>query len=584
MAVYRINGSDFEKMMLGALKNVTEHEAEINELNVFPVPDGDTGTNIMLTLSHGIETAKGIDKLNIYLRALSEGMIFGARGNSGVIISNFFDGFARSLRRYESMSASSMAAALTHAYKQAYAGCRSPKEGTILTVAREGIEFVRPQLPRNCSFEVLLGMYISRLKISLGNTPELLPVLKEAGVVDSGGMGLVFLFEGMLSYLNDKSYIDAFSYVEKTENKPTVNVSTASFNENTPFEFGYCMEFLLQLMKGNNYINTFNMGTFVSTLEGIGESVVVSRLGTRLKVHVHTFKPARVIELAQNYGEFVSFKLENMCLQHNSIYAKTEEKPAGSADNGESHTDAPSETNKEENAAGTAKIPVKDLYKIVVGTGEGVISMFEESGADFVLDGGATMNTPSGEFVSCIEKIRETSADAAIVVFPDNPNVILAAEKARDIKDDEHVHIIRSLSVAAGYFGIANDDPQLSPAERIELMRTNAENTVSVSLLKASKDYASGRISCREGDWIGLLVSGGMQAASEDDLLDVAVKSIGAVPGIEEKETAIIFKGAAADEDMCDELTDRLSDEFPDIDFVLMDGGQKSQHFVIGLI
>lgn len=581
MATYRISGSVFEKMMLGALKCLTEHEEKINALNVFPVPDGDTGTNMRLTITHGIDNAKGVDKLNTYLRVLADGMVYGARGNSGVIISNFFDGFARSLRRYELMAPSSMAAALTHAYKQAYAGCRSPKEGTILTVAREGIEFLRPQLPRNASFEVLLGMFIARLKISLGNTPELLPCLKEAGVVDSGGMGLVYLFEGMLNYLNDNSYVGDFTAKASQENHTTINTSTAVFNENTKFEYGYCMEFLLQLMKGKDYLSQFNLSSFVSTLEDIGESVVVSRLGTRVKVHVHTFKPARVIELVQNYGEFVSFKLENMCLQHNSIYSQNsgnndEENEAGQcgcADDIAEIAPAANET-----------VPVKDLYKIVVGTGDGILSLFEESGADFVIDGGVTMNTSSGEFVSCIEKIRAVNKNAAIVVFPNNPNIILAAEQARDLTGDENVHILRSLSSAAGYFGIANDDPQLDPEERLGLMKSNAERTSTVMLLKATKEYGNGKLRCKEGDWIGLLVSGDIKASSEDDVIDVAVKSIGELDHIGDKETAIIFTGEDADEDVADELADRLSDAYPDIDFILTPGGQKAQSFIIGLI
>ena len=581
MATYRISGSVFEKMMLGALKCLTEHEEKINALNVFPVPDGDTGTNMRLTITHGIDNAKGVDKLNTYLRVLADGMVYGARGNSGVIISNFFDGFARSLRRYELMAPSSMAAALTHAYKQAYAGCRSPKEGTILTVAREGIEFLRPQLPRNASFEVLLGMYIARLKISLGNTPELLPCLKEAGVVDSGGMGLVYLFEGMLNYLNDNSYVSDVTAKASQENHTTINTSTAVFNENTKFEYGYCMEFLLQLMKGKDYLSQFNLSSFVSTLEDIGESVVVSRLGTRVKVHVHTFKPARVIELVQNYGEFVSFKLENMCLQHNSIYSQNS---GDNDDENEAGQCGCADDIKEIAPAANETVPVKDLYKIVVGTGDGILSLFEESGADFVIDGGVTMNTSSGEFVSCIEKIRAVNKNAAIVVFPNNPNIILAAEQARDLTGDENVHILRSLSSAAGYFGIANDDPQLDPEERLGLMKSNAESTSTVMLLNATKEYGNGKLRCKEGDWIGLLVSGDIKASSEDDVIDVAVKSIGELDHIGDKETAIIFTGEDADEDVADELADRLSDAYPDIDFILTPGGQKAQSFIIGLI
>lgn len=582
MATKRIDGDDFRMMMLGAVKSVTEQESKINSLNVFPVPDGDTGTNMKLTMQHGIESAGQNRILCAYLRSLADGMIYGARGNSGVILSNFFDGFATSLRRYETVSAGSMASALTYAYRKAYLGCRNPKEGTILTVAREGIESVKNQLSRSATIEMLLGMYVANLKISLLKTPDLLPVLKEAGVVDSGGMGLVCIFEGMLNYLNDKSYVDEFVPEAKKESLPVINASTAAFNENTKFEYGYCMEFLLQLMRGRNYVALFNMPSFVAALEDIGESVVVSRLGTRIKVHVHTFKPARVIELAQNYGEFVTFKLENMCVQHNNLNLQGEKHEAPAAN-------AAPETSIIDDYlkpffSGPETLPKKDLYKIVVGTGDGILSLFAENGADFVLDGGPTMNTASGEFVGCIKKIREVSEDAAIVIFPNNPNIIFAAEQAKVITGDENVHIIRSLSSASGYFCIANDDPQLSPRERVELMEVNAKDVSTVMILRATRNYGSENIKCKEGDWIGLLVSGDIRSSSEDDAAGAAVNAISSLEDIADKETAVIFTGEEVGEGFSESFSERLSDAFPDIEFTVLPGGQRAQSFIIGLI
>ncbi|MBO7659406.1 MAG: DAK2 domain-containing protein [Clostridia bacterium] len=611
MATYRIDGTAFSKMMRGALRKISENEQKVNDLNVFPVPDGDTGTNMRLTVQHGISDAEGQQKLNAYLRAMADGMIINARGNSGVIVSNFFDGFARSLRRYETMSAASMAAALVHAYRQAYAGCRSPKEGTILTVAREGIEFIRPQLPRNCSFETLLGMYVSRLKVSLVNTPELLPCLKEAGVVDSGGMGLVLIFEGMLLYLNDPSYIDGVMPVpEERRNAAKVNLSAAAFNENTVFTFGYCMEFLLQLMKGPNYISSFNMASFNDDLERLGESVVVSKIGSRVKVHVHTFKPARVIELAQNYGEFVNFKLENMCVQHNSLLNEGKhehsveensrqalEEPENFADvtgGGNQGTSgspgendlkfvAPEIDDEDLFKKRTTVLAVKDLYKICVANGEQASALLTECGADIIIDGGPTMNTSSGEFLDCFKSVFKNAPDASIIVFPNNPNIFFAAEQAVRLSGSDRIFIARASNQAACYFGIAADNPQLEVGERVKALSEMAENAATLSVLKATRNYGSNGIRCAEGDWIA--ISGNeLTAVSPDDPGAVAALAVKNVPDFESRETAIIFTGATADPDVTERISEALEEACPDIEFNLVEGGQQTPDYIAAIV
>ncbi|MBR5059974.1 MAG: DAK2 domain-containing protein [Clostridia bacterium] len=580
MATFRINGTVFEGMIRGGLRRIGEHEQEVNSLNVFPVPDGDTGTNIRLTLINGINTAEKTDKLNQFLRSLADGMVMGARGNSGVIVSNFFDGFARSLRRYESMGPMTMASALIHAYKAAYRGCRSPKEGTILTVAREGIEMIRPQLARGCSFEALLGMYIARLKISLANTPELLPVLKEAGVVDSGAMGLIYVFEGMLEYLNDRNYVADIAdgnELDGPERSAVVNLSNINFNENTQFDYGYCMEFLLQLMKGANYISSFNLNSFNDDLERLGNSVVTSRLGSRIKVHVHTFKPARIIELAQNYGEFVTFKLENMCIQHNSL--NDAPKKQGSAVN-EEDKDAGSSVLDD---GGSYVLPVKDLYKVAVATGSGAISFLSECGADIVIDGGDTMNTSSGELVKCINKIRDVSSEGTILLFPDNPNIIFAARQAIDLTGDKNTVIIPSPNQAACYFGIASDNPTLPVSERVQLIAGIVKSAIPVVIARTSRDYKNDSVSCKKGDIIGI-VSEIIVTSDESSYGKVASDSLRRCANIGDMETSLIFAGAHVSDDVCETIREALNDAFPEIDFIIIEGGQEIADFIIALV
>ncbi|MBP1588280.1 MAG: DAK2 domain-containing protein [Clostridia bacterium] len=586
MATYRINGTTFEGMMHGALRRIKEHEQEVNSLNVFPVPDGDTGTNIRLTLINGINSAEKTDKLNAYLRSMADGMVMGARGNSGVIVSNFFDGFARSLRRYESMGPMSMASALIHAYKAAYQGCRSPKEGTILTVAREGIEMIRPQLARGCSFEVLLGMYVARLKISLANTPELLPVLKEAGVVDSGGMGLLYIFEGMLEYLNDRNYVADFKdEPSETERSAVINLSNVNFNENTEFKFGYCMEFLLQLMRGANYISTFNLPSFTDDLERLGNSVVTSRLGSRIKVHVHTFKPARIIELAQNYGEFVTFKLENMCIQHNSLSDAGKQSGREPAAGAMAPGEGANLSGDSANLSGGSEcvLPVKDIYKIAVATGKGAISFLSECGADIVIDGGSTMNTSSGEFVSCIKKIRKVSSEGTIILFPDNPNIIFAARQAIGITDDRNTIIIPAPNQAACYFGIAADNPTLSVEERVKLIEGIVKCSVPVTIARASRDYHNDSVVCKKGDFIGI-VSEIIVASDESSPARVAVDSLRRCGNIGDMETALIFAGGHTDENVTEGVVSALGDAFPDIEFIVLEGGQEIADYIIAVV
>ncbi|MBO7376683.1 MAG: DAK2 domain-containing protein, partial [Clostridia bacterium] len=316
MSVRRINGVHLDLMLRNGLCELGREEEKVNRMNVFPVPDGDTGTNMYMTLRHGLESARPVEDAGKYLRALSEGMLLGARGNSGVILSQFFKGLYLELSRCPLLGPGELRAGLIRGYRTAYDAVLNPVEGTMLSAAREGIEHIRTQITRNTSVDSILSMYIAEMKKTLAFTPEMLPVLKEAGVVDSGAYGFILIFEGMLKYLRGEVLTPEKREDAREEKTPGPDLSL--FNENSVFTDGYCLEFILQLMSAGDYDRNFRQESFVSELKKRGKSIVCVQDGKRVKVHIHTKKPAGIIHLAQKYGEFLTFKLENMQIQHNA--------------------------------------------------------------------------------------------------------------------------------------------------------------------------------------------------------------------------------------------------------------------------
>ena len=543
------DGLLFESMIRAGLSNVIAHEHEINNLNVFPVPDGDTGTNIKLTLINGIDSAASGSSLKTYLKGFSEGMLIGARGNSGSILANFFGGFQQSLARYDSVSAKGMIAALVYAYRAAYKGCRHPQEGTMLTVAREGVETVRSQIGRGTSFEIALGMYVAAMKTSLASTPELLPCLKEAGVVDSGGQGLIYLFEGMLKYLQGGLY-ENFASPEKPESG-NVKTDTSLFNEKSKFEFGYCMEFLLQLMDRSNYERLESADALAAELEKNGSSIVINSAGTRIKVHIHTFVPEVIIKISRKYGEFVTFKLENMCVQH-------------------------SQTAKEKS---DYKLCVKPFYTLVIASGEKQCGLLRDCGADIVIDGGRTMNTSTGEILDGINAVKAVNPEGQLLVFPNNKNIFAACEAAIKLSGFENARIVESPSVISCYIALSFDNPNKAPFERRKILTDACGEVSYMCVSKASKDYNSGRLSVKEGEFVAYL-GGVPRASASDNPVDAIIK---AIPEEAEFETCIAFAGKGS-ELYNEKLEQRLGKRLPDTEIVILEAGQENDIYSLGFI
>ena len=546
--IRRINGTQFEKMVLNALANLQASEEELNRLNVFPVADGDTGTNMCLTLANGVRAAKPHAEVGAYLRELSEGMLLGARGNSGVILSQLFKGLWIETAHCAVVGPGELRNALIRSYRVAYEAVVQPVEGTILTVAREGIEHIRSQIGRNTGVDAIIAMFAAEMRKTLSYTPEMLSVLKEAGVVDSGALGYILIWEGMLKYL----YGDVLKPGEVSlpqQGAPTTgSLDSELFNENSVFEDGYCMEFILQLMRGNGYTRYFKLDGFISDLGVWGNSLVVIQDGTRVKVHVHTLKPAKIITLCQEYGEFVTFKLENMQLQHN------------------------------EHIRSAARGPHKPFATVAVANGEGMADCFRALGCDFVIDGGATMNPSSQLF---LDAYRSAGADV-IAVLPDNKNAVMAAEQAAGLFGGSRVEILPCHSMVEGYYALAMDVADSTDADfRLRQLRSGAAGVTAIAVTSASRDYSSGGVRCAKGQPIAM-VNGEIAAAGES-AEDCLVNALRALPDADEKESCMLFRGAGVGEEAESAMLDALAEAFPTLEVSAVYGGQAIYGWLAGV-
>lgn len=543
MKIKRINGLMFEKMARNAVANLQNNESKINEMNVFPVTDGDTGTNMLLTLSNGVEHAHSNSHLGNYLKELCEGMLLGARGNSGVILSQVFKGFYEELQNDSIADVSELRDAFVRGYKTAYRSVVRPVEGTILTVLREGIESIKSQIGRGVLVPNLFSMYLAEMRKVLAHTPEMLPVLKDAGVVDSGGYGYVVLIEGMEKSLYGEEIIP-----EAVAPTPTKSVSVSSFNENSDFELGYCMEFLLQTLKGRA---AFDIEDYIAHLNTLGTSLVAVQNGSVVKVHIHTKEPSPVMAYSQRFGEFVSFKLDNMQAQQDALLADRSERPAGEH---------------------------KPIGVIAISNGPGIRELFESFECDAVIDGGKTMNTSAKEILSALQGI---CADR-ILLYPNHENIFKAAEQAVSISGLDNVTVMPSRSVMECYYSLAMDNGDNADLDnRVRSLLEGCRAVTAVSVTRCVKDCVCNNIVCTKGQYV-VLLDGSPIACVEayDDVIRVLKEQ----SLLEDKENCIVFTGADAaglDEQHMQGL---IEAENPRLEIAFVDGQQRIYDLIIGLV
>lgn len=561
MRLSRIDGNTFEQMVRYAAAYLAAGEKELNSLNVFPVADGDTGTNMRSTLEGAARSVHGNARLSAYLKDLSNAMLLSARGNSGVILSQLFKGFYLELARNSAMTTNDFRNALIRAHRVAYDAVINPVEGTMLTVAREGIERIKHLITTSMLPEQMLDLYISEMEHVLQETPDLLPVLKEAGVVDSGGLGYITIFRGMRACLLGQPLKEA----EAAMPAPSVTQPNLDhFTEDSEFVDGYCTEFILQRMKGRGYQQRFSRDDFVSRLSRLGDSLVVVESGMRVKVHVHTKKPADVIQLAQTYGEFLLFKLENMQVQHNEFDSKARPQPADA--------DKP--------APAPEVRPHRDFATVAVADGEGFRNVYTQQGCDCVLNGGSTMSVSASEFLSVFESLN---ADC-IAVLANSPNVIFAAEQARNLfTRPDTVHVIPTANLAEGYFALAMDIPDEPSAEkRLKLLRDGASNIQTISLARAAKDFTHGDREFRQGVTVTFL--NGEPEESGDDIGAMLTALLENHPDLKDCDTCVAFRGVHGTDDEAAALQEAFESAMPLADLTVLDAGQEIHSWIIGLI
>lgn len=538
-----LDGLTFVAMLRQGAVSLGKDKTVINDLNVFPIPDGDTGDNMLMTLKAGCAALEGhLGALSELSSAASSGMLLGARGNSGVILSRIFSGLAKGLKDVVVADPKTFAKAMQSAVEEAYKSVPVPVEGTIITVLREGVAGADAGSDLNHYFETLLNA----MQVSLDHTPELLQVLKEAGVVDSGGAGLVSIFRGMNEALN--GIVSEEEIVPSMAASPTVELD--KFTENSTLEFGYCTEFLLRLMRSKVDLDAFDEKIIFDYLNQVGESVVAFREDSIVKVHVHTFTPGVILNEMQKYGEFLTIKIENMALQHH-------------------------QSTNQNNAS--FKLPSKPYGIVTVASGEGLINAFREFGVDEVIVGGQTMNPSTQDFLDAFARINAQH----ILVFPNNNNIKMAADQAAELYKNADIRVLPSTTIGEGYYGIGaidRDNPNVDEVitNVTEIMESIATGIVSTAIRDAEGD----QVSVHTGDFIGY---SGKQILSANTDRETAAKNLVERLGAASRDVMLVFNGEDVPSDEAERLVADLQTQYKNLEIMLNNGAQPIYDYIFVL-
>ncbi|MBR5616142.1 MAG: DAK2 domain-containing protein [Clostridia bacterium] len=530
MIYTQLDGALLGNLLDYGIRNLALHCDEVNAMNVFPVPDGDTGTNMVTTLSGGYRAITApASELSEVARQFASAVVYGARGNSGVIVSQFFKGFSETFYTPDPKQTASFAeivAALQQGIRYAYDAVSHPTEGTILTVIREATEYVSLIEPTDLT--ELIRQFLYQAKISLENTPNLLPILKQAGVVDSGAVGIICVFEGMLRYLMGDTIEKAADDVTDTAD---AFVDYSRFDKSSRFEFGYCTEFLLQLL---NDRAPFDRASFVASLETLGDSIVCSLEGDKVKVHVHTYHPEQVLALAHTHGEFLSLKLENMSVQHTAQSSKA----VGVVNNSPAKQTGP-------------------FAVVAVSHSQNITELFERMGADVVISL-TDAQTPSAQHF--VDAFDAANCDN-IIVFPNNPNDVLTARQACALHGRGNVTIVSSRSIADCYAALAQIDYHCHEFNRVVSHINKVIGHIdTVRLTTAARDAVYDGTNIQKGDFLAL--RGSHLLAIDTSLEQLACRIITDVMANEEKDAITLFGGNGIEQRAIDTILDFIGNDY----------------------
>ncbi|MDB7946666.1 DAK2 domain-containing protein [Faecalitalea cylindroides] len=539
----RISGKLFKDMLASGMNNLTNHSAEVDSLNVFPVPDGDTGTNMSLTFSSGVNDAIKVEEDHVgkVAKVLSRGLLMGARGNSGVITSQIFRGFFQSVEHLEDMDALQLAQALVNGSRVAYRAVMRPVEGTILTVVREAADYTYAYTVTEEITDCIKVMekMVLEANESLLRTPELLPVLAEVGVVDSGGKGLCIILEGFLSAMKGE--------VIAPSNDASSYDSAQTKIEGGEEEFGFCTEFILHLTPTG--IKHFSEEDFKNELATIGNSIVCVQDDDLVKVHVHTLEPQTAIKMGKRRGRFMKLKIENMQEQHDNILEKEQE---------------------EEVVAEHKKYAI-----ITVAPGKGIDEMFKELRADIVVGGGQTMNPSTEDFVSAIGKVN---ADH-IIILPNNSNIVLAANQACQVCEDKDIHVLPTKTIPQGLSACIMFNPEVDIEDNLAEMQEAIDHVKSGEVTYAIKDTTYEGLEIKKDEYMGIfgkaiVVSDPDMMASTKALLDKMLD--------EDSELVTLIYGDTATLEQAEEIAEYIEDT-SDAEVEIHEGNQPVYSFIIGV-
>ncbi|MGL9726908.1 DAK2 domain-containing protein [Enterococcus sp. DIV0756] len=557
MKVTEISASQFQEMVEAGAKRLQVNAEYVNSLNVFPVPDGDTGTNMNLSMTSGATAVVNStsEKVGELANVLAKGLLMGARGNSGVILSQLFRGFSKAILDVDTLNAEDLARALVHGVETAYKAVMKPVEGTILTVARESAKAGERRAKQTDDVIEVMAAVVKYGKKALDKTPDMLPVLKEVGVVDSGGQGLLFIYEGFLSALNGEFQADDTYEPSPAEMDEMVNAehhrSVQGQLATEDIKFGYCTEIMVRLGEGPTVDSNFDYDTFRNYLDGIGDSLLVVNDDEIVKVHVHTEHPGEVMNYGQKFGALIKVKVDNMRQQHETILEHDEEVAAFEA--------APAEH--------------QPYAVIAIAAGEGVQELFKSLGAAYVISGGQTMN-PSTEDI--LKAIKEVNADQ-VIVLPNNKNIFMAADQAAEVADVP-VAVVPSKTVSQGMTAMLAFNGEQNLEENKTAMTEMLDSVVSGQITNAIRDTAIDGVEIHEGDYLGMV--DGKIVLSEADKYQATLDTLNKMIS-EDIEIITIIVGEEGSQAEAEKLSEAIEASYPDLEVEIHQGKQPVYPYLL---
>lgn len=558
MVIETIDSKTLKNMFIAGAKFLESKKKYVDELNVFPVPDGDTGTNMTLTILAAAKELTNIDETNMQkvAKAISTGSLRGARGNSGVILSQLFRGFAKELTLHDNLDTVILANAMEQGVETAYKAVMKPKEGTILTVAKAAAEKASQLAIDSDDILFVLKETIEYAKEVLSQTPDMLPVLKQAGVVDAGGQGLLYVLQGAYLCLEQGGDFELEFESEDTD----IEVNLSFHDTSEEIKFGYCTEFIIN---ANDKLQSENNSLILRDyLETIGDSVVAVADDEIIKIHVHTNDPGKALQQGLLLGELVNIKIDNMREQHSNKIIKNIEN-----NNEETNT---------VNITSNKSAELKEVGFVVVSIGEGLTNIFKNLGADYIVEGGQTMNPSTEDVLKAIENVNAKN----VFILPNNKNIILAAMQAKELVEDKNIYVIPTKTIPQGITAMINFDQSQSPEDNANNMESSLEDVITGQITFAVRDTNVDDKEINEGDILG--IGDGKILVVGKDLVNTSKELVDSLLD-DESELVTVYYGMDVNEEDAESLADYIEDNYEDCDVEVHYGGQPLYYYIISV-